>query len=99
LAPIWLPAPLLASSKSAAGLSSRIIGQTLSYAAGITCLSSARFALATFPGVIPISFALAAMGRASWMAGRTGMWIVILGGAVGSPTKSGYDEVGVAREV
>ncbi len=45
----------------------------VSYAAGITCLSFARFVVATFLGVLPVSFALAGMGagmaqgRPDWM--------------------------------
>lgn len=52
----------------------------VSYAAGITCLSFGRFALATFLGVVPICFALAAMGAGMTDGGTNWMWIVVLGG-------------------
>jgi len=54
----------------------------LSYAAGLTCLSFARFALATVLGVVPISFALAAMGAGMSQGGTDWMWIVVLGGGI-----------------
>jgi len=54
----------------------------VSYAAGITCLSFSRFAFATFLGVVPISFALAAMGTGMAAGGTDWMWIVVLGGAI-----------------
>ena len=54
----------------------------VSYAAGVTCLSFVRFALATFLGVIPICFALAAMGAGMVDDGRDWMSVVMLGGAV-----------------
>lgn len=54
----------------------------VSYAAGITCLSFGRFALATFLGVLPICFALAAMGAGISDSGADWMWIVLLGGGI-----------------
>jgi uncharacterized membrane protein YdjX (TVP38/TMEM64 family) len=54
----------------------------VSYAAGITCLSFARFALATILGVVPICFALAAMGAGMMDGGTDWLWVVVLGGAV-----------------
>lgn len=54
----------------------------VSYAAGITCLSFGRFALATFLGVRPICFALAAMGAGMSDSGADWMWIVVLGGGI-----------------
>ncbi len=54
----------------------------VSYGAGITCLTFGRFALATALGVIPICFALAAMGAGMANGGANWMWIVGLGGAV-----------------
>jgi uncharacterized membrane protein YdjX (TVP38/TMEM64 family) len=54
----------------------------VSYAAGITCLSFGRFALATFLGVVPICFALAAMGAGMANGGTDWMWIVALGGGI-----------------
>lgn len=54
----------------------------VSYAAGITCLSFVRFALATFLGVVPICFALAAMGAGMVDGGIDWMLVVMLGGAV-----------------
>jgi len=54
----------------------------VSYAAGITCLSFGRFALATFLGIVPICFALAAMGAGMADGGTDWMWIVVLGGSI-----------------
>ncbi|MES2847050.1 MAG: VTT domain-containing protein [Pseudomonadota bacterium] len=54
----------------------------VSYAAGVTCLSFGRFALATFMGVVPICFALAAAGSGLAKGGPDWMWIVGLGGAI-----------------
>ncbi len=54
----------------------------VSYAAGITCLSFGRFAFATFLGVVPICFALAAMGAGMAAGGTDWMWIVVLGGVI-----------------
>lgn len=54
----------------------------VSYAAGITCLSFGRFAFATFLGVVPICFALAAMGAGMAAGGTDWMWIVVLGGGI-----------------
>lgn len=54
----------------------------VSYAAGITCLSFGRFAFATLLGVIPICFALAAMGAGMVDGGTDWMWIVVLGGSI-----------------
>lgn len=54
----------------------------VSYAAGITCLSFGRFALATFLGIMPICFALAAMGAGMAGGGTDWMWIVVLGGSI-----------------
>lgn len=54
----------------------------VSYAAGITCLSFGRFALATCLGVIPVCFALAAMGAGMAQGGTDWMWIIGLGGAI-----------------
>ena len=54
----------------------------VSYAAGITCLSFARFALATILGVVPICFALAAAGAAMLDGGMDWMWVVMLGGSI-----------------
>jgi len=54
----------------------------VSYAAGITCLSFGRFAFATFLGVVPICFALAAMGAGMAGSGKDWMWIVVLGGSI-----------------
>lgn len=54
----------------------------VSYAAGLTCLSFGRFALATLFGVVPICFALAAMGAGMADGGSDWMWIVVLGGGL-----------------
>ena len=54
----------------------------VSYAAGLTCLSFGRFILATLLGVVPICFALAAMGSGMADGGASWMWIVVLGGAI-----------------
>lgn len=54
----------------------------VSYAAGLTCLSFGRFAMATCLGVIPICFALAAMGAEMADGGIDWMWIVVLGGGI-----------------
>lgn len=54
----------------------------VSYAAGVTCMSFGRFALATFLGVVPICYALAAMGAGMTNSGIDWMWIVVLGGAI-----------------
>lgn len=54
----------------------------VSYAAGITCLSFGRFAFATFLGVVPICFALAAMGAGMAAGGTDWTWVVVLGGAI-----------------
>lgn len=54
----------------------------VSSAAGITCLSFGRFALATFLGVVPICFALAAAGAGMADGGMDWTWIVVLGGGI-----------------
>ncbi len=54
----------------------------VSYAAGLTCLSFGRFAVATCLGVVPICFALAAMGAGMVESGTDWMLVVALGGAV-----------------
>lgn len=54
----------------------------VSYAAGITCLSFGRFACATFLGVVPICFALAAVGAGMEEGGTDWMWIVVIGGGI-----------------
>ncbi|MFZ1470310.1 MAG: VTT domain-containing protein [Paracoccaceae bacterium] len=54
----------------------------VSYGAGITCLTIGRFALATAIGVVPICFALAAMGAGMADGDANWMWIVGLGGAI-----------------
>ncbi len=54
----------------------------VSYAAGITCLSFARFAVATCLGVLPICFVLAGMGAGMAQGGPDWMWIVALGGGI-----------------
>jgi uncharacterized membrane protein YdjX (TVP38/TMEM64 family) len=54
----------------------------VSYAAGLTCLTFARFALATTLGVIPVCFVLAAMGAGMADGGSNWMLIVGLGGAI-----------------
>lgn len=54
----------------------------VSYAAGITCLSFSRFAFATFLGIVPICFALAAMGAGMVAGGTDWMWIVVLAGGI-----------------
>ncbi len=54
----------------------------VSYAAGITCLSFGRFVMATFLGVMPVCFALAAMGAGMSDSGINWMWAVVLGGAI-----------------
>ena len=54
----------------------------VSYAAGLTCLSFSRFIVATLLGVVPICFALAAMGTGMADGGVGWMWIVVLGGTV-----------------
>jgi uncharacterized membrane protein YdjX (TVP38/TMEM64 family) len=54
----------------------------VSYAAGITCLSLGRFAFATLLGIVPICFALAAMGAGMAQGGTDWMWIVVLGGSI-----------------
>lgn len=56
----------------------------VSYAAGITGLSFGRFAFATFLGVVPICFALAAMGAGIADGGTDWLWIVVLGGGITS---------------
>jgi len=53
----------------------------VSYGAGITCLTFGRFVLATALGIVPICFALAAMGAGMADGGVNRMWIVGLGGA------------------
>ncbi len=54
----------------------------ISYAAGLTPLSMWRFALATFAGIVPASFALAHFGdeMASGEAGRIAVSVLLLGG-------------------
>jgi uncharacterized membrane protein YdjX (TVP38/TMEM64 family) len=54
----------------------------VSYGAGITCLTFGRFVLATALGIIPICFALAALGAGMTDGGANWMWIVGLGGAI-----------------
>jgi uncharacterized membrane protein YdjX (TVP38/TMEM64 family) len=54
----------------------------VSYAAGITPLTFGRFALATLLGVVPISFALAALGAGMADGGVDWMWVVVLGGGI-----------------
>lgn len=54
----------------------------VSYAAGITCLSFGWFAVATLLGVIPVCFALAALGAGMVQGGPDWMWIVVLGGGI-----------------
>lgn len=49
----------------------------VSYAAGVTCLSFGRFAIATFLGVVPICFVLAAMGAG--MANSQTDWLLVVG--------------------
>ena len=53
----------------------------VSYAAGLTPLSIWRFALATFAGIVPASFALAHFGdeMASGEAGRIALSVLLLG--------------------
>jgi uncharacterized membrane protein YdjX (TVP38/TMEM64 family) len=53
-----------------------------SYAAGLTCLSFGRFALATLLGIAPICFALAAMGAGMVECGTDWMLVVTMGGAI-----------------
>ncbi len=54
----------------------------VSYAAGLTPLTIWRFALATFAGIVPASFALAHFGdeMASGEAGRIAVSVLLLGG-------------------
>jgi uncharacterized membrane protein YdjX (TVP38/TMEM64 family) len=54
----------------------------ISYAAGLTCLSFGRFALATLLGIVPICFALAAMGAGMVEGGTDWMLVVTMGGAI-----------------
>jgi uncharacterized membrane protein YdjX (TVP38/TMEM64 family) len=54
----------------------------VSYAAGITCLSFWRFALATVLGVVPVSFALSAVGDGMIGSTTDGMQLVVVGGAI-----------------
>lgn len=54
----------------------------VSYAAGLTCLSFERFALATLLGIVPICFALAAMGAGMVEGGTDWMLVVTMGGAI-----------------
>lgn len=54
----------------------------VSYAAGLTCLSFGRFAIATLLGVIPICFALAAMGAGMVEGGTDWILVVTMGGAI-----------------
>ncbi len=54
----------------------------VSYAAGITNLSFSRFAFATFLGVVPICFALAAIGAGMVQSDIDWMWIVVFGGGI-----------------
>lgn len=54
----------------------------VSYAAGFTCLTFGRFALATLLGIVPISFALAGMGAGMADSGTNWMWIVAAGGGI-----------------
>ena len=54
----------------------------VSYAAGLTPLSVWRFALATFTGIVPASFALAHFGEemATGESGRIALSVVLIGG-------------------
>lgn len=54
----------------------------VSYAAGITGLSFSRFALATFLGVVPICFGLAAMGAGMADTSTNWMWIIAATGVI-----------------
>ncbi len=54
----------------------------VSYAAGITCLSFGRFAVATLLGVVPVCFALAAVGAGMTDGGTDRMGIVALLGGI-----------------
>ncbi len=54
----------------------------ISYAAGLTCVSLGRFAIATFMGVVPVSFALAAMGAGMAEGGTDWILVVGLGGGL-----------------
>jgi uncharacterized membrane protein YdjX (TVP38/TMEM64 family) len=56
--------------------------EAISYAAGLTCLSFGRFALATLLGIVPICFALAAMGAGMVEGGTDWMLVVTMGGAI-----------------
>ncbi len=54
----------------------------VSYAAGLTSLSFWQFALATCLGIVPICFALAAVGAGMVGSAETGMTIIMLAGCV-----------------
>ena len=54
----------------------------VSYAAGLSCLSFERFALATLLGFVPICFALATMGAGMVEGGPDWMLVVTMGGAI-----------------
>jgi uncharacterized membrane protein YdjX (TVP38/TMEM64 family) len=54
----------------------------VSYAAGLTFLSFGRFAIATLLGIVPICFALAAMGAGMVEGGTDWMLVVTMGGAI-----------------
>jgi uncharacterized membrane protein YdjX (TVP38/TMEM64 family) len=54
----------------------------VSYAAGLTCLSFSRFAVATLLGIVPICFALAAMGAGMAAGGTDWLFVVTMGGAI-----------------
>lgn len=54
----------------------------ISYATGITNLTFGRFAIATAMGIVPICWALAAMGAGMTTSGMDWVLVVILGGAM-----------------
>jgi len=54
----------------------------VSYAAGVTVLGFWRFALATLAGVVPVSFALAAMGAGIATSNRDWTVLVVLCGGI-----------------
>jgi uncharacterized membrane protein YdjX (TVP38/TMEM64 family) len=54
----------------------------ISYATGVTNLTFGRFAIATAMGIVPICWALAAMGAGMATGGINWMLVVFLGGGI-----------------
>ncbi|WP_431297891.1 TVP38/TMEM64 family protein [Tabrizicola sp. BL-A-41-H6] len=82
----YIAAPRSQSSLMLIVFGSRLVPfisfDAVSYVAGITCLSFGRFAVATLLGVMPICFALTALGAGMAAGGTDWMWIVVLAGAI-----------------